>query len=398
MQSSDPRNFFETDAEQATRKRRAAKAGNKYGNPIQLKSKILAAVVDPRSPSSAVLVAESAGAVRRVSLDDDGDVKTVYRGPTSPVCSLAVGGPGNRTLFAGSWDKCVWSWDLATKVAGRKFIGHSDFVKALVCAKVGGKDCLISGGADKKIIVWDIATGARLHTLKDDIVNMMSLQDLVVDHASSSEDEICLVSASSDPHIRRWKIRLDGWEQVVEDAPDAPGTERRTVLEHETTIYKLVFDYDSADVDLWTSSGDGTTKCLSRLRGFTADDTYDHGGHVRAVAVTGQWIITGGRDEDLKFWDRALGKLHCCLQGHFDEITDLVVLEASKGTPSRVCSVSIDGTVRTWPLDKAGLDALVEEQNKPAQVVEEEEAETGNAGLLSVDEEAELAALMEDDE
>jgi hypothetical protein len=56
-------------AEQEKRQRRAAKAGNKYGNPIQLKSKILAAVPDPRSPSSALLVAESAGAVRLVNLD-----------------------------------------------------------------------------------------------------------------------------------------------------------------------------------------------------------------------------------------------------------------------------------------------------------------------------------------
>lgn len=51
------------------KERRAAKAGNKYGSPIALKSKILAAIPDPRSPSSAVLVAESAGAVRLVNLD-----------------------------------------------------------------------------------------------------------------------------------------------------------------------------------------------------------------------------------------------------------------------------------------------------------------------------------------
>ena len=59
----------QASAEQQTRKRRTAKAGNKYGNPIQLKSKILAAVVDPRTPRSAILVAESAGSVRRVTLD-----------------------------------------------------------------------------------------------------------------------------------------------------------------------------------------------------------------------------------------------------------------------------------------------------------------------------------------
>ncbi len=294
----------------------------------------------------------------------------------------------------------MWSWDLATRAAGRRFVGHSDFVKAIVCARVGGKDLLISGGADKKIMVWDVATGARLHTLSDAVVNMLSLQDLAVDRAASTADEVVVISASSDPHIRRWRIRLDGWEQVVEAQPDAPGTERRTILKHETTVYKLVLgheaDGDEEEVDLWTSSGDGTAKCLSRLRGFACEDTFEHGDHVRAVAVTDQWVVTAGRDEDVKFWDRTSGKLYCALVGHYDEVTELVVLRGAGGAAERVCSVSIDGTVRTWPLGKEGLDAAVKEQEKPADV--EEEKTAGGEGLLSAEEEAELAALMEDDD
>ncbi|KAK0705341.1 WD40-repeat-containing domain protein [Lasiosphaeris hirsuta] len=398
MQSSDPGHFFETDAEQATRQRRANKAGNKYGSPIQLKSKILAAVADPRAPSSAVLVAESAGSVRRVILDSEGQT-TSYRGPTAPVSCLAIGGgPGGApTVFAGSWDKAVWSWDLATRVPGRKFAGHADFVKAVVCARVSGRDLLISGGADRKIIVWDAATGACLHTLTDPVVNMMSVQDLVVDREGSGEGEVVVISASSDPHIRRWRVRLDGWEQVVEEVPNVPGTERRTILEHETTVYKLVLDQDGDEVDLWTSSGDGTTKCLSRLKGFACEDTFQHGDHVRAVAVTDQWVITAGRDEDLKFWERTEGRLYCSLVGHFDEVTDLVVLSGANGLKERVCSVSIDGTVRTWPLNKTLLDALVKEQTaEPTEEDELAKKEDDGDGLLTVDEQAELDALMED--
>ncbi|KAK4247090.1 WD40-repeat-containing domain protein [Corynascus novoguineensis] len=395
MQSADPEHFFETDAAQAKRERRAAKAGNKYGSPISLKSKLLAAVPDPRFPGSALLVAESAGAVRFVNINDPDNTKTAYRGPTAPVCCVAVGGPDSGTLFAGSWDKNIWSWDLNSRAPGRKYVGHTDFVKALACATVGGKDLLISGGADKKIMVWDIATGARLHTLQDSAVNMLSIQDLVADRAFSTTTEASLISASSDPHIRRWKIRLDGWEQVVETSPDAPGTDRRTILEHETTVYKLVLDHDGDEVDLWTSSGDGTAKCLSRAKNFACDDTFHHGDHVRAVAVTEDWVITAGRDEDIKFWDRTSGKLYCSLVGHYDEVTELVVLRGTSGSSQHICSVSIDGTVRTWPLEKAALDAVVKEQEKPA---EEETKEASGEGLLSAEEEAELAALMEDDD
>lgn len=308
---------------------------------------------------------------------------------------MAIGGPSSGTLFAGSWDKSVWSWDLASRTPGRKYTGHTDFVKAVVCARVGGKDILISGGADKKIIVWDVASGARLHTLQDGVINMLSIQDLAIDYASSSEDEVCLISASSDPHIRRWKIRPDGWEQVVETSPDTPGTERRTILEHETTVYKLVLEHGGDEVDLWTSSGDGTAKCLSRLRNFTCEDSFHHGDHVRAVAVTDQWVITAGRDEDIKFWDRASGKLYCSLGGHYDEVTELVVLSGANGSSERLCSLGIDGTIRTWPLEKTKLDAAVQEQEK--QDGNEEKEEAGGNGLLSAEEEAELAALMEED-
>ncbi|KAK0626202.1 WD repeat-containing protein [Immersiella caudata] len=386
MQSSNPRHFFETDAEQLKRSLRAAKATNKFGSPIQLKSKILAAVPDPLSPPTSLLVAESTGSVRRVSLTQPPSTSQTYRGPSVPISSLATGGPSGTTLFAGAWDKTIWSWDLTTRSPGLKYIGHSDFVKALACARIGTTDILISGGADKKIIVWDVNTGKKLHVMVDAVVGMGSLQGLAVESPTGNEGEVVVVSASSDPHIRRWKVRLGGWEQEV----IGEGEEKRMITEHETTVYKVVVD-EEGEGDVWSASGDGTVKCFARGKGWKVEETLEHGGHIRAVAVTERWIVTAGRDEDVKFWDRAEGKLYCSLLGHFDEVTELVVVG------DKVVSVSIDGTVRSWPLEKSALDAAVEEQ-KPKEVEEEEEKgpEKG-VGVLSADEEAELAALMDED-
>ncbi|OTB05431.1 hypothetical protein M426DRAFT_22023 [Hypoxylon sp. CI-4A] len=390
--ATNPDQFFQTDAEQAKIERREAKAGNKNGKPITLKSKLLAAIPDPSSPSS-IFVAGSTGSVRRVNVDTE-DTMQVFKGPSVPVTCVAVGGPNSNSLFAGSWDKNVWSWDLTSKTPGRKFSGHSDFVKAVITTKIGGKNILISGGADKKIMVWDIETGSRLHVLQDQVVSMMAIQDLVIDPLQSTPDEIVLVSASSDPHIRRWRIRLDGFEQIKEASPDEPGAVRHSILEHDTTVYKLVFDGEGDEVDLFTSSGDGTAKCLSRLKGFATDDSVHHGDHVRTVAVTDQWIITAGRDEDIKVWNRSSGKLYSTLEGHYDEVTDLTVLDGGK----RVVSVSIDGTVRTWPLDQTTLDKVNKEREDRAQGVEKETRAESAKELMTVEEEAELAALMEDDD
>jgi hypothetical protein len=331
--------------------------------------------------------------VPKLTIVQTGITKQIYKGPTAPVTSVAVGGQGNQTIFAGCWDKHIWSWDAASKVPGRKYSGHSDFVKSVVCTTIGGKHCLFSGGADKKIMVWDVETGTRLHVIQDQTVPLMAIQDLAIDPVQSGPEEVVLVSASSDPHIRRWRVRLDGFEQIQESSPSQPDTVRHTILEHETTVYKLLFDTEDDEVDLWTASGDGTTKCLSRAKGFAPVDTIEHGDHVRAVAVTDQWVLTAGRDEDIKVWDRTSGALYCTLEGHYHEVTDLISLPDGK----RAVSVSIDGTVRTWPLDKSSLDEVNKEKEEKAKGVEKETKQESFAGLVTVEEEAELAALMEED-
>lgn len=308
---------------------------------------------------------------------------------------MAVGGPQNGIVFAGSWDKKIWSWDIPTHQPGRKFEGHSDFVKAVACTSIGGKHVLISGGADKKIMVWDVATGTRLHIVQDTVTSMLAVQSLAVDPVMGSEDEIVVASAGSDPQIRRWKIRLDGWEELVDVEPGTQNVERRALAVHETGVYKLVFDQSGDEADLWTASADGTAKCLSRGKGFTEEEAIEHGDHVRAVAVTAQWVITAGRDETLKFWDITSGALYCTLQGHYDEVTDLVILESAEGHSKRVASVSIDGTVRTWPLGTAGLDAAVQEQARPIiDAAGDDHVNADTADQLTAEEEAELAELM----
>lgn len=64
--SNDAGHFFQTTDALATTERKAAKAKNKHGNPIELPSKILAVLaIDDGN----VYAAEAAGEVKRVILD-----------------------------------------------------------------------------------------------------------------------------------------------------------------------------------------------------------------------------------------------------------------------------------------------------------------------------------------
>ncbi|KAF4582108.1 transcriptional repressor [Ophiocordyceps camponoti-floridani] len=383
MQSTDDDHFFQTDAAQVRKQKKSAKAGNKNGKPLDFKSKILAAIPDPSCPRNSVFIGQSSGCVRRVRVDDAGLPQTAYRGPNAPVTCLAVGGNKNQTLFAGSWDKDIWSWDVASGRPGRKYSGHGDFVKTVVCARLAGRELLMSGGADRKIMVWDVDTGRRLYSIQDAATTMLAVQHVAIDPVLSTEDALVLVSASSDPHIRRWELFSDGYKQLPQETPD-----RITIHEHDTSVYRLVFDTEGDDVDLWTASADGTVKCLARNQGFATDEALAHGDFVRAVVVTPRWVVSAGRDENVKVWERARGKLRCTLEGHLEEVTDLVVLRDDQGTAETVCSVSIDGTMRQWSLDETELVDVIGTA---------ETAETGEAGTgLTAEEEAELAELMDD--
>jgi WD40 repeat protein len=171
--------------------------------------------------------------------------------------------------------------------------------------------------------------------------------------------------------------------------PDNP------IIQHETSVYALQFDSDD---DLWTASADGTSKCLSRDRGWEADTTLQHGDYVRAITIDerGGWVVTAGRDEDVKVWDRASGKLHHVYEGHFEEVTGLLVL--GRG----VVSVGIDATVRQWDLSSEGLGKAVRDAEEGRDGVEKEmEKEVvvkPEVGGLTEEEERELEDLMEDSE
>lgn len=168
-------------------------------------------------------------------------------------------------------------------------------MKTVLCVRVGTEDLLISGGADACIIVWNAATGAKLHTLKG---HTRGIQDLIIDPVTYTPDAsaVTIFSAGSDREIRRWRIGLDSAAEIDGTMP---------IIEHETSVYRLLFD---ADDDLWTASADGTVKCLGRDRGWKAETTLAHPDFVRDVVVDerGGWIVTVCRDEEVRVWNRAV--------------------------------------------------------------------------------------------
>jgi WD40 repeat protein len=285
--------------------------------------------------------------------------------------------PNGKLLFAGCWDKTIWSWDVASGQPQHRYEGHTDFVRSVISSSLRGQDLLISGGADAQILVFDIASGKRLYTLKG---HAKGVQDLIMDPTCLDPESKSLVvfSAGSDREIR--------WFDITSGSQDL--TAMDPLLAHDTSVYKLFFDSDG---DLWTASADKTAKCLVREDGWKANLTLSHPDFVRDVVVyeQGGWVITACRDEEVRVWNRSTGQLYHTFSGHFEEVTGLVLIG------STVVSVSIDATIRQWSLRPDDLRTAVEKAKRTK--AEEEESEQNPESMLTEEEERELAELMNED-
>ena len=311
-------------------------------------------------------------------------IKT-YTGPAAPLTSLAISSNG-QTLYGGSWDKTIWSWNIETGKTALRFNGHSDFVKTVLCLRLGERDVILSGGADGLIIIWDAAMAAKQHVLKGHGRGVLALAVdpySWLDARGEPGGAVNLFSASSDPHIRRWSVRTD-LSDVDEIDSDKP------ILQHETSVNALHFDEDG---DLWTASSDGSAKCLSRELKWQADVDLPHGDYVRDVVIDerGGWVATVGRDEEVKVWNRSGGKLYHTYSGHYEEITGCLLLEQQT-----LVTVGIDCTLRRWSLKAVDIKAAQQEAEERQRNPLPPQPESKQS-ILTAEEERELAELMEDD-
>jgi len=104
------------------------------------------------------------------------------------------------------------------------------------------------------------------------------------------------------------------------------------------------------------------------------------------------WVVTACRDENVRLWDCATGKLVHVFEGHFDEVTGLAVVGEGGWT---VVSAGIDGTIRRWSVKPGEVQLAIKEAKERAEKGAGDE-EVQQERMLTEEEERELEELMED--
>ncbi|KAG0213943.1 hypothetical protein BGX28_003121 [Mortierella sp. GBA30] len=468
--SSEAENFFQTDADIARMAARQGMVNYDKGQAIKVSSKVLdmclGARTKPAATTSAstsnlserhsknagekaiviedkaligatVFLAESGHIARKINLET-GKTMKIFQGHTGPVTRVAVYHTytGKERLVTGSWDKTIRIWDTDTKECLATLKGHTDFVKALAVRTVLIEDSsntatdaidvhstkkkrigheLFSASYDGTILHWDLETfepfqrGAggpwkgHVRGIND---LCLALEDDNETGADDEEGKVSdhgkefLYSAGSDGTIRKWDLAR---------GQGKGGHCVHVFKHHATTVYKVIVD----SVEIWSASADKTAQRLD-LETQKVDTTLSHPDFVKSLTLAGPYIVTGGRQESVRVWSIATGKLITEIQGHFDEVSSMLTI----GTT--LITGSLDGTIRRWSLKEQDLippvpekiaDSLSENvaQVAPIEGVDDSAAhqtdaslkkscaEESKPGLMTEEEERELAELMGSD-
>jgi WD40 repeat protein len=222
--------------------------------------------------------------------------RRLFAGHTAQLWDVAVSPDGARALTA-SRDKTLILWDLATGAKLRTLTGHTKVVRQVAFSPDGA--AAVSSSQDGTLIVWDLASGAARLTLTGHADEVHAV--------AFSPDGKTVLSGSDDKTLMLW------------DA--ATGQLIRTLNGHTQPVNSVA--YDPADSRLAISGSDDQDVILwnlatgERVRTFKGAPI-----EVQTVAFSpdGTRVLAGSVDSSIYMWDAATGELVRTFKGHKQQV------------------------------------------------------------------------------
>ncbi|KAL2788948.1 WD40-repeat-containing domain protein [Aspergillus keveii] len=258
--------------------------------------------------------------------DTNGENQKTLQGHVMGVWAMV---PWDDILVSGGCDREVRVWNMASGECVYLLRGHTSTVR---CLKMSDKDTAISGSRDTTLRVWDLKTGTCRSVL---VGHQASVRCLAV-HGDT------VVSGSYDTTARIWSI--------------SEGRFVRALSGHFSQIYAIAFDGNriatgslDTSVRIWDPN---TGQCHAILQGHTS--------LVGQLQMSGDTLVTGGSDGSVRVWSlNNMGPIHR-LAAHDNSVTSL------QFDNSRIVSGGSDGRVKVWSLQTG---QLLRELSSPSDTV-----------------------------
>jgi WD40 repeat protein len=154
--------------------------------------------------------------------------------------------PGVIHVVVSGDDRRVRVWDLATgRPIGGPFTGHSSWVQSVTVAELRGRPIVVSGSSDRTVRVWDLATGRPIGgPLKGhkSYVNVVAVAEV--------EGRPVAISGSSDRTVRVWDL---GHRQAMR-------RRRPIVLRHPAPVLTVFATSYAGELHIFTYSADNVCR------------------------------------------------------------------------------------------------------------------------------------------
>lgn len=237
--------------------------------------------------------------------------------------------PWDDILVSGGCDRDVRVWNMATGKSIHTLRGHTSTVR---CLQMSDATTAISGSRDTTLRVWDLQSGVCKNVL---VGHQASVRCLAI-HGD------LVVSGSYDTTARIWSI------------PE--GRCLRTLTGHFSQIYAIAFD----GVRIATGSLDTSVRIFDPKTGMCTAILQGHTSLVGQLQMRNDKLVTGGSDGSVRVWSLQTNTPIHRLAAHDNSVTSLQFDE------NRILSGGSDGRVKVWSVETG---QLVRELSQPAEAV-----------------------------